>query len=171
MKENTTERKRKVIKFFPCWLASRSFFYCSTPLLPFPLQTSASASSSHCHCCWRSPRSPHCCCCCCCCWVPCLCLRMLMVRLGCRQPWCVTFFAALAAPPAHLRAAGLGCSACTSIAARSFKPRFFFGLPGGFFIAASCTCRSARSTCCCCRCCWGGRRPGGLSSLVTCKTT
>jgi len=36
----------------------------------------------------------------------CLCLRMLIVRLGCGQPWCVTLFAAPAAPPAHL----LGCS-------------------------------------------------------------
>jgi hypothetical protein len=36
----------------------------------------------------------------------CLCLRMLMVRLGGNQPWCVNLSAAPAAPPAHL----LDCS-------------------------------------------------------------
>jgi hypothetical protein len=48
-----------------------------------------------------------------------------------------------------------------------------FGQPGDLFFAAFCACRSARSTCSCCRCCWGGggtwRKPGGLSSLVTCS--
>ena len=80
-------------------------------------QISASASLSRHLCCWRFPCSPHCCCCCYCyCrWVPCLCLRMLMVRLGCRQPWCVTLFVALATPPAHLRDVGLGCSACEAL--------------------------------------------------------
>ena len=34
-----------------------------------------------------------------------------MVLLGCGQPWCVTS----SAPPAHLLAAGLTCSACASV--------------------------------------------------------
>jgi len=45
--------------------------------------------------------------CCCCCWIPCLCLRVLMVRFGCGQPWCMTLYAAPAAPTARLLAAGL----------------------------------------------------------------
>jgi len=84
-------------------------------------------------CCWRSLRSPYCycCCCCCCCYWACLCLRALMVRLGCKQPWCVTLFAAPAAPPVSCWAA-LICSACASITAWFSKTKLcFFGLPGG----------------------------------------
>jgi hypothetical protein len=89
-------------------------------------------------------------------YVGCLCLRMLMVRLGCGQPWCVTLFAAPAAPPAHL----LGCSYLLCVCKHCSLVLLLFGLPGGLFIAASCACRSARYTCCCCRCCWGGRGAG-----------
>jgi len=76
-----------------------SLFYYSTPS---PISASSSSSGSYC-----------CCCCCCCCRRPCsprsphCCSRVLMVLLGCGQPWCVTLFATPAAQPAPL-CAGAG---------------------------------------------------------------
>jgi hypothetical protein len=89
----------------PLLLSYRRAFSPFQHQLALNKKISASASSDLCHCCWRSPRFPHCCCCCCCCLS--LCLRTLMVWLGCGQLWCVTLFAAPAATPAHLLAAGL----------------------------------------------------------------
>jgi hypothetical protein len=85
--------------------------------------------------------------CCCCCWIPCLCLRVLMVRFGCGQPWCMTLYAAPAAPTARLLAAGLLWPALhvQALQVGPLKARFFFGPPGGLFIAASSASRSARS--------------------------
>ena len=54
-------------------------------------------------------------------------LLLLRRRLGCGQPRCVTLFSALAAPPAHLLAAGLLliCSAYASVAVWSSKTKVF----------------------------------------------
>jgi hypothetical protein len=92
------------------WL--NSLFYYSTPP-PRP----ASSSSNHYHCC-----------CCCSCMRACV----LVVLLGCRQPWCVPPFAAPAAPPVNW--AALTCSVCASLA--FFHPYAFipliFPLPHSF---------------------------------------
>jgi hypothetical protein len=59
-------------------------------------------------------------------------LAQLVVRLGCGQPWCVTLFAALAAPPAHLIAVELGCFNLLCVRKHCslvLQTKIFFDLP------------------------------------------
>ena len=89
---NLNEREQHLCKD-PCthvvhmWVCS--LFNCpeSQELLPLSLDTITAAAAA--------AAAGVCCCCCCSC--------VLMVLLGCGQPWCVTS----SAPPAHLLASGL----------------------------------------------------------------
>jgi hypothetical protein len=61
-------------------------------------------------------------------------LLLLRRRLGCGQPRCVTLFSALAAPPAHLLAAGLLSSAqrVQALQLGPTKRRFFLACQEAF---------------------------------------
>jgi len=67
---------------------------------------------------------------------------MLVVRFGCRQPWCVTLFPAIAAPPAHPLAVKLKLLCVRKHRSLVLETRFLWPvsltLNLTLFIAASC---------------------------------